>query len=188
MFPIRSSTYIKSIQKEDKEVVLIFWGKHFIEWKVLSSFVGTLFLISALFFNVGKLNWKMVMESRELLGKKNAPRNTDRVKQNNSPQVSVKNIFENGADQCENQRNLVCKRPLFWRNSGHYVWNEWCLLKGLKRLNEKNDCYFQRFWRTLSCKKHGSLQRIFWDFRSFSNIMIMAKYKQSDKHKENKCL
>jgi hypothetical protein len=38
------------------------------------------------------------MESREVLGKKNAPRNTDRVKENNSPQVSVKNIFENGAD------------------------------------------------------------------------------------------
>ena len=41
---------------------------------------------------------KTVMESREVLGKKNAPRNTDRVKENNSPHVSVKNIFENGAD------------------------------------------------------------------------------------------
>jgi len=161
MFPIRSSTYIKSIQKEDKEVVLIFWGKHFIEWKVLSSFVGTLFLISALFFNVGELKWKLVMESREVLGKKNASRNTDRVKENNSPHVSVKNIFENGADQCENQRNLVCKRPLFWRNSRHYVWNEWCLLKGLKRLNEKNDCYFQRFWRTFSCKNMAFYKEFF---------------------------
>ena len=56
---------------------------------------------------------KPVMESREVLGKKNAPRNTDRVKENNSPHVSVKNIFENGADRCENQRNLVCKRQLF---------------------------------------------------------------------------